>query len=198
MSQNKVTFGFRNVHIAFVDSDATTQPAWEAPIPLPGAVRFTPEIVGETTTFYADDTAYYVVDTNNGYTAELEIALLPDDLKVRMLGWKRDTNGMVVEVSDGVGEQFALMGQVAGDKRNRRFIYYKCSATRPAKELTTKGESTEVSTDVVNLTISPIEIDDLMIVKGDMELSDTNATAFNSFFTAVYKPTFPVTPPEGA
>ncbi|MEK5058647.1 phage tail protein [Paenibacillus sp. FSL H7-0326] len=194
---NKVVFGFRNVHVAFMDAEATEQPAWETPIPLPGAVRFTPEVVGETTPFYADDTTYYAVDTNNGYTAELEIALLPDDLKIRMLGWKRDTNGMIVEVADGVGEQFALLGQVAGDQRNRRFVYYKCSATRPAKELTTKGESTEVNTDVVNLTISPIEIDDEMIVKGDIELNDTNATVFNSFFNSVYLPTFSTTP-EGA
>jgi phi13 family phage major tail protein len=173
-----------------MDTDSPTQPAWETPIAVPGAVRFTPTTVGDTTPFYADDSAYYVVDTNNGYTAELELALLPDDLKIRMLGWKRDTNGMIVEVSDGVGESFALMGQVSGDQKNRRFVYYKCSATRPAKELTTKGETTEVNTDVVNLTISPIEIDNLMIVKGDMELSDTNATAFNGFFNAVYVPTF--------
>ena len=197
MANNKVTFGFRNVHIAFMDADGTTQPAWEVPVPVPGAVRFTPTIVGDTTTFYADDSAYYVVDTNNGYTAELELALLPDELKIRMLGWVRDTNGMVVEVSDGIGEEFALMGQVAGDQRNRRFVYYKCSATRPAKELTTKGETTEVNTDVVNLTISPIEVDDRMVVKGDLELSDTNAAAYNGFFNAVLLPSFATTP-EGA
>jgi hypothetical protein len=87
------------------------------------------------------------------------------------------------------------MGEIQGDKRNRRFVYYDCQADRPAKELTTKGESVEPNTDVMNMSVSPIEIDNRMVVKGDLELSETNATAFNSFFTTVYLPTFAVPTP---
>jgi hypothetical protein len=36
MSHNKVTFGLEKVHIAFVDEAATSQPAWETPIPFRG------------------------------------------------------------------------------------------------------------------------------------------------------------------
>lgn len=190
MSQNKVTFGLEKVHIAFFDDQAPEQPAWKTPVAIPGAVRWTPTAVGETTNFYADNTAYFTVTANNGYTGELELANVPDAILAEMLGWEIDENGMLVEVSDAMPKHFALMAQVQGDKRNRRFVYYDCIASRPVKERTTKAESITPTTDVLNLTISPIEIDGKMIVRGEMELSDTNQTAYNGFFSAVYTPSF--------
>jgi len=187
---NKVTFGLEQVHIAFVDTALPTPPAWETPIAIPGAVRFTPTPQGEESTFYADNGPYFVYTSNNGYTAELEMALIPDSVLAEMLGWEIDSNGMLVEIADGQPKEFALMGQVQGDQKNRRFVYYRCKASRPAKEHTTKAESTTPNTDVLNLVILPIEIGDKNVVKGVMELSETNATAYNAFFNAV---TVPVT-----
>ncbi|MCM3783670.1 phage tail protein [Neobacillus mesonae] len=197
MSQNKVTFGLEQVHIAFLDETAADQPTWKTPIHIPGAVRWTPEAVGEASTFYADNVAYFVSTANNGYTGELEMANVPDEVTAEMLGWEIDSNGMLVEVSNALPKKFALMGQVQGDQRNRRFVYYDCQGTRPAKERTTQGESIEPTTDVLNLTVSPISLDGRTIVKGDLEANDTNATVYNSFFNSVYLPTFSTTP-EGA
>jgi phi13 family phage major tail protein len=196
MSENKVVFGLDNFHIAFFDQLGTTQPAWEVPIPIPGAVRLAPEAQGESTTFYADNMAYYVADSNNGYTIELEAALIQDEIKARMFGWRIDDNKALIEIADGIPEKFALMGQVRGDKRNRRFVYYDCQATRSGKELTTKADSTEVTGETIAITVSPIVLGDLTIVKGDLELNATNSTQFNTFFTKVYTPVFTVTPGE--
>ncbi len=194
MAKNKVTFGLEKVHIAFFDEAATDGPAWKTPIPVPGAVRWAPEAQGDTNTFYADNGPYFVATSNNGYTGELEMALLPDEILKEMLGWKVDDNGMLVETSDATPKKFALLGQVQGDQRNRRFVYYDCQAARPAKEQTTKGESVEVNTDTLNLTVAPLEIDGRTVVKGDLELNDTNATAYNAFFTNVLTPKFTTTP----
>lgn len=190
MSENKVTFGLERVHIAFVDDAATKQPAWKPPVAIPGAVRWTPEAVGESTTFYADNGPYFTITANNGYTGELEMANIPDAITAEMLGWKIDSNGMLVEVANAMPKNFALLGQVQGDKRARRFVYYDCQGTRPAKERTTKSETIEPTTDVISLTVSPITIDGETLVKGDLERSDTNATVFNSFFDSIYIPTF--------
>src|SRR5690606_29113049 len=190
VSQNKVTFGLEKVHIAFFDDQAPQQPAWKTPVPIPGAVRFTPTAVGESTNFYADNTLYFSYTVNNGYTAELEMANVPDAVLAEMLGWEIDENGALIEVSDAIPKHFALMGQIQGDKRNRRFVFYDCVASRPAKERQTKAESITPNTDVLNLTISPIEIGGKMIVRGEMELNDSNSAVFNSFFNAVYVPDF--------
>lgn len=190
MSQNKVTFGLEKVHIAFVDETSPTQPAWKTPVPIPGAVRWTPTAVGETSTFYADNVPYFTVTSNNGYTSELEMANIPDAILAEILGWEIDDNGAIIEVADALPKPFALMGQVQGDKRNRRFVHYNCIASRPAKERITKGENTTITGEVLNLTISPIEINGKVVVKGDLELDDTNKAAYDAFFNEVYTPIF--------
>ena len=190
MSKNKVTFGFKNVHIAFFDEEATETPAWQTPIKVPGAVSFTPEPEGEASTFYADDTSYYVATSNNGYTGDLVMANIPDEVLAQALGWEVDDNGMLIEVSDAKPKKFALMGEVQGDVKNRRFVYYDVQAQRPSSEIATKEETIEPSTKSLPVTISPIEIDGKMIVKGDLELSDTNQTVYDGFFKDVYVPTF--------
>lgn len=162
--------------------------SWGTPAAIPGAVRFTPTPQGQETKFYADNGLYYTATSNDGYTAELEAALIPDSVQSEMLGWRIDVNGMLIEVADGVQKEFALMGQVLGDDKNRRFVYYQCKAARPAKEHATKGEAIEPKTDVLVLIITPVVIDDEKVVKGTMELNATNSAAYNAFFDAVTAP----------
>jgi phi13 family phage major tail protein len=181
---NKVNFGLEQVHVAFKLTDTT----WDTPEAIPGAVRFAPTVKGDENTFYADDGPYFSYTPNNGYTAELEMALIPDSVLVKMLGWRIDSNGMIVELAEGKALRFALMGQVQGDDKNRRFVYYDCQASRPTKEHSTQEDSVEPVTDVLNITIFPITLGDEKVVRGVMELSDTNATAYNAFFTAVTSP----------
>ncbi len=196
MSKNKVTFGFKNVHVAFMDKEVTDKPAWEKPKRLPGAVRWTPTPEGESSTFHADDMPYFVMTSNNGYTSEYETANTPDDILARMLGWLIDESGMLVEIADGKPEVFAIMGEVQGDKRNRRFVYYNCQANRPEQEKNTKGETIEVNTSVLSMKVSPIEISGKNVVKGDLELSESNKAIFDAFFNEVYLPVFGANSPE--
>lgn len=182
------TPGATGVTVGASTNVAAGSAGWGVPLAIPGAVRFTPTAQGQESTFYADNGPYFVVTANNGYTAELEMAMVPDAVLVEMLGWEIDANGMLVEIASAVPKRFALLGQVEGDDKNRRFVYYDCQASRPSKEEKTKGESIEPNTDVLNLTIFPIEIDGKDIVKGTMELSATNATAYNAFFNAVTLP----------
>ena len=186
MSVNKVTFGLDNVHVAFLVDGTTT--SWETPVKIPGAVRFAPEPQGEETTFYADNGPYFSFTSNNGYTAELEMANLPDNILAKMLGWEIDANGMIVETTDGEPKEFALLGQILGDKKNRRFVYYRCKASRPTAEHNTRAESVEPTTQTLNITILPIEINGKNVVRGVIELNDNNTTVYNNFFQGVTIP----------
>lgn len=187
---NKVTFGLKNVHVALLNTASQTPPEWETPTAIPGAVRFTPTPQGQENTFYADNDPYFVVTSNNGYTAELEMALVPDAILAEILGWEIDTNGMLVEIADAIPKPFALLGQIEGDQKNRRFAYYYCIASRPTKEHATKNETITPATDVLSLIITPIEIGEKSIVKGVLELNDTNKTAYDAFFGSVLLPAF--------
>ena len=81
--ENKVRFGLSNVHVGTVTlSDGT--PSFSIPKKYPGAVNLTMDAEGETNTFYADNTAYYVTNTNNGYTGELEADLRLKEIQKRI------------------------------------------------------------------------------------------------------------------
>jgi|SRR5690625_157149 len=185
---NKVRYGLEQVHIAFRDDDESGKPSWETPIAIPGAVNFSANPDGGESTFYADNTKYYTRNTNNGYTAELEMALVPDEVLAQLLGWEIDGSGMLVEDAEGVPAEFALMAQVQGDARNRRFVYYRCTASRPTQTHATTTDTTEPTTETLNLTIMPLDVDGRRLVRGVIELDDDNEAVYNGFFDDVVLP----------
>ena len=194
MSQNKVEFGLEQVHVAFIDEETSAEgsPAWVAPQAIPGAVSLTASPEGDTHDFYADNTQYYTSTTNNGYTGSVEFANIPDDVLAEMLGMTVDDNGMLVESTEDKQKEFALMGEVKGDSKNRRFLYYRCKAARPSQDSATSDTGETPDTDNLDITILPMKNGENMLVKAVLELSETNATAFDAFFDDVTLPT--VTP----
>lgn len=183
--KNKIMFGLEKVHIAF-KSDV----GYAAPIAVPGAVTMGLDAEGDTNTFYADNIAYFVITSNNGYTGSLEMALVPDEVLVEMMGWVIDKNGMVVEVADGIQKEFALLFEVKGNEKNKRYVYYNCKASRPSQEHNTKSESIEPDTQALDLTVSPEEVDGKMVTKGGLELSVENKLKYDAFFDEVLVPDF--------
>lgn len=187
-----VTVGSTGVTVGTSTNVTAGATGWGTPRAVPGAVDFSPKAQGKESTFYADNGIYFTSTSNNGYTADLEIALIPDDLLAEIMGWLTDSNGAIIEIANAIPKHFALMGQVCGDAKNRRFVYYDCLAARPEKSHKTKGESIDPATDKLALTIAPIQLpiggETKTVVKGTMELSTTNVTAFNNFFNSVYMP----------
>lgn len=190
VQENKVEFGLSNVHIAFIKSQAEGATTYETPEKVPGAVTLTAEPQGDQSSFYADNTTYYVTNSNTGTTGELTMAKLPDKILAKALGWEIDENGALVEVADGIPTAFAILFDVEGDQHKRHCVYYNCTANRPSKENNTKEESVEPTTSTLSYTAIAIEKDGKQIIKAEMELSDTNTEQFNSFFQQVYMPTF--------
>lgn len=185
MSKNKIMFGLEKVHIAFRGNEK-----FEDPIHVTGAVNLALNAEGDTNTFRADNIAYFVITSNNGYTGDLEMALVPDEVLAEMLGWEIDDNGMLVEIVDGIQKEFALLFEVKGNAKNKRYVYYNCKAARPTQEHGTQTETIEPNTQTLTLTVSPVEIGGKTITKGGLELSDSNTSAYNSFFDEVLEPKF--------
>ncbi len=191
MSENKIVYGLQDVHIAF---QSTTPGTYEAPVDIPGAVKFTTTAVSQQVDFYADNIPYFTIEANNGYTGQLEMALIPSEILAEMLGWDVDSNGMLVEIADAKPKKFALMAQVEGDEKARRFVYYDVMAMRPDQDLETKGETIEPKTETLPVVIRPITINNKKAVKGVLEPNLTNAAAYNGFYSGVLLPDGASTP----
>lgn len=142
---------------------------------------------GDTSPFYADNIVYYESVSNNGYTGDLEVALIPDSFKIDILGQDQDANGALFESNDDKNAQFALLLQIDGDQKNYRLCYYNCTAQRPSAEANTTEDTKEPQTETISITMRPRTTDHM--VKCSMELTDDNQTAYNNFFNQVYEKT---------
>ena len=183
-TNNKVKFGLSNVHVAKI-TEQDGEITYGTPFAMPGAVALSAEPEGETTPFYADNIQYYVAVSNNGYTGELELAMAVKEFLTQILGQQEDTNGALFESSDDVNARFALMGEIEGDVKKRRFVYYDCTATRPSSEMNTIEDTKEPQTDTIEITMSPRATDH--VINAVIEPSDTNEDVYNTFFTKVYE-----------
>lgn len=183
-TKNKVKFGLKNCYYAPVTESGDGTISYETPVALPGAVSLSLDAEGENTPFYADDTIYYTVSNNNGYSGDLELALIPESFLTDILGESSDSNGVIAENQDVTTKHFALLFEFTGDKRKIRHCMYYCSATRPSVSGSTKEDSSEVQTESLSLTVSP-RPDGLVKVKtGD----GTSDSVYNSWFASVYEP----------
>lgn len=183
--KNKVTFGLSNVHIAKMTFAEDGTISYGKPFAIPGAVNLSLDAEGEETPFYADNVKYYNSYANNGYSGDLEIADIPEQFRIDILGEKKDKNGALIESSDVEIAPFALMYQVEGDQSGRRCVYYNTTVSRPSSEASTVEESKEPKTNTLSITTSPRTTDEK--VRAILERSTENATVYDKFYESVYE-----------
>ena len=149
---NKVKFGLKNCHYAKATLDPdTNEVTFATPVAIPGAVNLSLDPEGDTEPFYADDMVYYTTVANNGYSGDLEIALIPDSFRKDILKETEDTNGVLIEDSTVEPEHFALPFEFSGDKKKIRHCMYYCTAARPTIEGKTNEDSKKVQTESLDL-----------------------------------------------
>ena len=177
---NKVKYGLKNVHYAPV-TESNRVVSYGTPKAIPWAVNLTLSAAGENVQFHADDSVYYEENTNNGYEGSLEIALIPDDFRIDILGDTVDSNGAIVENADVKPKKFALMFEFSGDSKKTRHVCYNVLPSRPDVSGSTTTNTKEPKTETMNIAARPaIDTSD---VKAKVKQGDTG---YDTFFTAVY------------
>lgn len=186
--ENKVKYNIKNVHVAkqteTVAGGETTY-NYETPKNIPGAVSISLDAEGEISTFYADGIAYFVTSANNGYSGDLEMALIPSWFRVDILNETLDDKKVLVENANNNTNPFALLFEFDGDVRAIRRCLYNCTCTRPSIESETKEETVEPGTETLSITNSP-RADGLVKAQTG---PDTDATAYTDWYKSVYVPT---------
>ena len=186
---NKVKYNLKNVHAAKLtetaDDGGTPVFAYATPQAIPGAVSISLDAEGETSPFYADGIVYFRSVTNNGYSGDLEIALIPEWFRTEILQEKKDDKGVLIEKSN-VAEsvKFALMFEFDGDVNAIRHVLYYCSASRPSIESETKEDTIEPGTETLSLTADPRSDGLVKARTGDT----TDQTTYDNWYKTVYTP----------
>jgi len=185
---NKVKYNLKNVHAAKLTetiTDGVSTFAYAKPQAIPGAVSISLDAEGESSPFYADGIVYFRSVTNNGYSGDLEIALIPEWFRTEILRERLDGKGVLVENNDNAESvKFALLFEFDGDVRAIRHVLYNCSASRPSIESETKEDTIEPGTETLSITADP-RADGLVKARtGDT----TDATAYADWYKNVYIP----------
>lgn len=182
---NKVRYGLKSVHYAVLTVGENGTPTFSAPVPIPGAVNLSMSPEGDTTPFYADGTKYYISVANNGYSGDLEIALLPDSFRKDVLGETEDaTDKVMVENANVEPVPFALLFQFDGDKKGIRHVFFNCTAARPNVEGATTTDSKEPATETLSIEAAPLENG---MVKAKTA-ADTPEEVYENWYKAVWMP----------
>lgn len=184
---NKVKFGLSNCYYAVLDE---AQDTYGTPVAIPGAVNLSLDQEGETNNFRADNMDYYVSVSNNGYSGDLEMALIPDSFMVDVMGEvKEQTSGLQYELGDAKPKSFALLFQFEGDVHAVRHVLYNCKATRPTLASQTTDTTIEPVTETLNITAIAKQMTvggvSRPVVKAKVEQGDS---AYADFFTKVVTP----------
>ena len=187
---NKVKYNLKNVHAAKLTKTEDGKYTYATPQPIPGAVSISLDAEGDSSPFYADGIVYFRSTANNGYSGDLEIALIPEWFRTDILKETLDKNGVLIESSKVTEmEKFALLFEFDGDVRCIRHVLYNCTASRPSIESETKEDTIEPGTEKLSLTADPREDGLVKSRTGD----STSEATYNDWYKQVYIPVDPTT-----
>ena len=185
MANNKVKYNLKNAHYAMLQTSEEGVVSFGTPVALPGAVSISLDANGEPENFYADGTAYYVINNNMGYDGDLELAMIPEDFRVSALNETLDDNKVLIEDANSELNRFALLFEFDGDVKHIRHVLYNCSASRPGIEGKTNEESREIQTETLTIKATPLPSGVVKAKTGN----ETDSTAYADWYKAVYMPT---------
>ncbi|MBQ2412194.1 MAG: phage tail protein [Anaerotignum sp.] len=185
---NKVKYNLKNVYAAKMtetETEGVKSFSYANPKAIPGAVSISLDAEGESSPFYADGIVYFRSSTNNGYSGDLQIALIPEWFRTEILQEELDAKGVLVESSNVTESvKFALLFEFDGDVNAIRHVLYNCSASRPSIESETKEDTIEPGTETLSITADP-RADGLVKARtGDT----TDKAAYDNWYKTVYVP----------
>lgn len=184
MAEDKIKYGLSQVHYAVLTDE--TKNTYDTPKPIKGGVNLSLNAEGDTSTFYADNEAYFVTRLNNGFSGDLEVAKIPEDFFIDVLGYEKDSDtGMILEVANAIPKTIALMFQFEQDINSKRVIFFKVSVGRPGEKHKTKGQSLDPETDTIPITVTPITVKEKTYTKGVISVKDPG---YENFFKQVTLP----------
>lgn len=181
----KVKYGLSNVYVVprtVADSKVT----YGTPLHIPGAVSLSTSRDTSQNIFYADNSSYFVTNSKNSMSADLEVADIPRDVLLKYLGYVEDKNGGILETNTAVTPSFALLFQIETDVQNRRVALFNCTAVESDEDNNTEEDSIEPSTSKLTLTIKGDQLSSGKVAfRKVVEPSDTD---YGTFFTTVTAP----------
>lgn len=150
---NKVRFGLSNLYFGTYTVGTTGTVTLGSPVAVPGAVSLNLDPETEETTFYADNTKYYVSNADNGFTGEVEVAQFSDTFKTTFMNYITLSDGGIAQIKGDDNKTCYIMFQSEGDAQKRRGILYNVTLGQITRNYSTTEGSNEPVTATLNITV---------------------------------------------
>ncbi len=183
MDKNRVEFNLKNVHYAVLKIAEDGSISWDVPVAVPGAVTLTLDPQGGVEPFYADGVVFYQSVANDGYSGDLEVARIHDQMLQDIWKFEIDANNVIIENANQEPNAFALLYQIDGDANNDYYCLYNCTGTRPGIGGTTNAGKKTPQTKKSTISAVPLANGRVMA----RTTSDTTEAVKNNWFKEVYQ-----------
>ena len=202
----KVQFGLSNLHLfkltETTDSQGNVTGTYGSAMACPGAVNLSLSVeADEPDPFYADDSVYYQpAAIAKGYSGDLELARLPEDIRLAFLNFVKDSDDTIVEVDGTTQKYFAMTFENQTDENPIKKVFYKCSFGTPEVSAATIEVSKTPQTETIPITVLPTAekftytdgegIERTTSVLSGMADSNSDATVYANWHVTPHKPSF--------
>ncbi len=190
------TIGLDKPYFSLITEDANGQETYGDPEVMAKAIQADLTANISTATLYADDgTDETVVEFVNG-TLSMGLNDLVSTVAAKLLGARVDNNGALVTSTEDVAPYVAVGFRARkANGKYRYFWLYRVKFGVPSTNLATKGESITFQTPTIEGTVMRRNKPDTQGKhpwKTEVTEGDANVTAatLNSWFSAVYEPSF--------
>lgn len=190
------TIGLDKPHFAIITEDADGNETYGEPKVMAKAIQVDLTVNTSTATLYADDGADETVNEFVNGTLSMGLNDLLSTVAAEMLGARVDQNGVLITSSEDVAPYVAVGFRAKKSNGKYRYFWlYRVKFGVPSTNLATKGESITFQTPTIEGTIMRRNKPDTQGKhpwKTEVTEGDTNVTAatLNSWFSAVYEPSF--------
>ena len=188
--ENLIEYGLENCHMAVIESYIDGMYTFAPPIPVPGAVSLNMSAQTAQNIFYADNKPYYTTTTNSGYDGTLEIAQIPTEIQVEVLGDEVDKNGVIVDGGNVQAKETALLFEFSGDIKKTRHILWRCKLAKP--DITGKTTESETAPQTSTLKVTAMPRADIGRTHGRVTNEVATKAVYDAWFKSVYEPDFTV------
>lgn len=183
---NKVTYGLKNVHYAVFDERSES---YLTPIPLKGAaeLKLSPVTKENENDIFASQNAGFILysSSNRGYEGSLLLSTVPERFYIDCLGQTNVDDSVLVESNMDDSLPFALLFEFDGDQKKTRHILYRCYATRPDVNSSTKSASLDIAGQELKLIALGTLEDGKIKAKVNNTGTEPSKTIYENWFNEV-------------
>ena len=178
-----VHFGISNCHVAIKKAANYYAP----PVPMPGAIGMSVDpdiniITANVRTAHGTTAERPTDIIDNGKKIILDIASLPIDFLIGILGYVQDDNSVLIEGKQ-IYVPFALLYETQTNSTSTRYSLIECVCKKPKYDCTTMSNSVSVNTRQLEIMSYPC-IDTGYYGKSISK--NINQTVFANWFKKVY------------